>query len=381
MSRLTGSEVAKLMEAYSEVYASNQEVDNAEQIEEQGGQRGSGSRASQTNQSVSLAPIGNAVRSAASAVGGAAQRVGSSISQSVSAANKVPTSSRPTNVRGGGTRPAAPATPAAAPTQSRFAGARDAAFQRARAIQGSPVVGPRQPAAAPAAPAAAPAARPAAAPAAAPAARPAAPVMSPKVAPATTTAATPARPSLAQQAAELRAMRQRSQERQGVVNAHYEAEGEKIEEIAGALVKGALAAGGLWAAGKGMEAMKKKVDAKIDRARKTSPIGGDRRVPQMNSYEPDNFDYILEYLVSEGYADTNEAALVIMANMSEEWRKSIVEADSIEAMRARAAKRRQQRYGKQGGGGRDDYRPYTKDDYENPKPGYGSGAASQAKEA
>jgi len=39
----------------------------------------------------------------------------------------------------------------------------------------------------------------------------------------------------------------------------------------------------------------------------------------------DLFDYILEYLVAEGYADTNEDALVIMANMSEEWRESIVE--------------------------------------------------------
>ena len=37
------------------------------------------------------------------------------------------------------------------------------------------------------------------------------------------------------------------------------------------------------------------------------------------------FDAILEHLVSEGYADTNESALVIMANMSEEWRQSIVE--------------------------------------------------------
>lgn len=40
--------------------------------------------------------------------------------------------------------------------------------------------------------------------------------------------------------------------------------------------------------------------------------------------EVDVFDYILEYLVAEGYADTNEGALVIMANMSEEWRQSII---------------------------------------------------------
>ena len=41
--------------------------------------------------------------------------------------------------------------------------------------------------------------------------------------------------------------------------------------------------------------------------------------------EFDNFDVILEYLVAEGYADTNQAALAIMANMSEEWKQSIVE--------------------------------------------------------
>jgi hypothetical protein len=48
-----------------------------------------------------------------------------------------------------------------------------------------------------------------------------------------------------------------------------------------------------------------------------------------NSYEPDNFDIILEYLVAEGYADTNENALVIMANMSEEWKETILEAEVL----------------------------------------------------
>ena len=41
--------------------------------------------------------------------------------------------------------------------------------------------------------------------------------------------------------------------------------------------------------------------------------------------ETDLFDVILEYLVAEGYADTNKSALVIMANMSEDWKKSILE--------------------------------------------------------
>ena len=43
------------------------------------------------------------------------------------------------------------------------------------------------------------------------------------------------------------------------------------------------------------------------------------------SYEYDRFDTILEYLISEGYADTNENALAIMANMSNAWLETIEE--------------------------------------------------------
>ena len=64
----------------------------------------------------------------------------------------------------------------------------------------------------------------------------------------------------------------------------YEPKGEDIQEIP-LVVAAPLVAGGLYAAGKGMESLKKKADSAIDKARKTSPIGGDRRVPQSNSYE------------------------------------------------------------------------------------------------
>jgi hypothetical protein len=50
-----------------------------------------------------------------------------------------------------------------------------------------------------------------------------------------------------------------------------------------------------------------------------------QNVPLNNSF--DLFDTILEHLVAEGFADTNEAALAIMANMSEEWKQSIVEGE------------------------------------------------------
>ena len=40
----------------------------------------------------------------------------------------------------------------------------------------------------------------------------------------------------------------------------------------------------------------------------------------------DIFNYMVEYLMTEGYADTNENALVIMTNMSEGWKDNILEA-------------------------------------------------------
>jgi hypothetical protein len=41
--------------------------------------------------------------------------------------------------------------------------------------------------------------------------------------------------------------------------------------------------------------------------------------------EFDFYDIILSHLLDEGYADTEDSALVIMANMSEDWRESICE--------------------------------------------------------
>ena len=50
-----------------------------------------------------------------------------------------------------------------------------------------------------------------------------------------------------------------------------------------------------------------------------------RRGNQLNN-SFDLYDIILSHLLDEGYAETPEAAEVIMVNMSEEWRESIVEA-------------------------------------------------------
>jgi hypothetical protein len=52
------------------------------------------------------------------------------------------------------------------------------------------------------------------------------------------------------------------------------------------------------------------------------PMGG-ARGRLMSSFDP--FDVIKGHLIDEGYADTEESALVIMANMSEEWREEILD--------------------------------------------------------
>jgi hypothetical protein len=44
----------------------------------------------------------------------------------------------------------------------------------------------------------------------------------------------------------------------------------------------------------------------------------------------DVFDVVLGHLLDEGYAETKENAIAMMANMSEEWRQSILEAHGIE---------------------------------------------------
>jgi len=60
------------------------------------------------------------------------------------------------------------------------------------------------------------------------------------------------------------------------------------------------------------------------------------RTVQTQSKPPvkeDTFDAIKGHLIDEGFADTEQAALAIMANMSETWKSSIVES-----IAARAAK-------------------------------------------
>jgi hypothetical protein len=262
MSRITGSDAKGLMEAYSSVYAPQELTEEQvwEEVEtwvnsllEEGydlseytweemyesyiEEQGRGTRTG-SNPNISQNPIAQAIR-------------GDGPARPLSAADRSRRNARPSSSptfqnTGGFGRYAPPSAQVKTPTPAATAR-------------------PATPAARPAAPA--PAARPAARPAAtsAPAVRPAAAAApAPKVVPtssstSTSTAPVAKKPSLASQAAELRAMRAASRQRQGLTQ----------------------------------------------------------------GFDP--FDTIKGHLLDERYADTEEAALKIMANMSEEWKQSIIE--------------------------------------------------------
>jgi uncharacterized radical SAM superfamily Fe-S cluster-containing enzyme len=60
-------------------------------------------------------------------------------------------------------------------------------------------------------------------------------------------------------------------------------------------------------------------------AKRKSQKNVDKFYEKEDQYESyDYYDIILSHLLDEGYADTEQAAQVIMMNMSEEWRDSII---------------------------------------------------------
>ncbi len=79
---------------------------------------------------------------------------------------------------------------------------------------------------------------------------------------------------------------------------------------------------------KAMDYARSEGEAAGEDRQKMGRIGDALRNPRLRE-GADLFDTILEHLVAEGYADTNEAALVIMANMSEEWRQSILMNEGV----------------------------------------------------
>jgi hypothetical protein len=149
--------------------------------------------------------------------------------------------------------------------------------------------------AAPAAPAARPAATPAARPAATPAARPAA-TTTPK--PAATSAAKPAAPA-APAAKPMSAMDQWAKANPKLAQA------QKIRQQGGSR-------------------------AEVNKALYNKGTAAAEKTPTVVKAGVDIFDLVKGYLLDEGYADSEDAAMVIMVNMSEEWKESILESYGVE---------------------------------------------------
>ena len=55
---------------------------------------------------------------------------------------------------------------------------------------------------------------------------------------------------------------------------------------------------------------------------------------QLNKEQVDLYDIILSHLLDEGYAETPEAAEVMIANMSEDWKQDIMEKEDSEYEKA-----------------------------------------------
>jgi len=302
MSRITGFDAANLIEAYNAVYAPQEEVElTEEQIQEDfenwvnslveeghdlseytweemyeeylnevirptTGQQ----TAPRPTTSPRPTPAATGYNPAGGGMGGARGSRGPVVSQ-----RPAPSRFGTTTPRGSSVTSTGVSGLSAADRAAYSAGGGNAAAQRGmgqttsqviaqgranlnRMDQGRPA--PARPVAtAPARPAATAPARPAATAPAAPRPTPAATAPSAPAAP---------RPSLAQQTAELRKMRQASQQRQ-------------IAQ------------------------------------------GGTPATPLVQSFDP--FDIVMGYLIDEGYAESEEAAAVIMVNMSEEWRQEILE--------------------------------------------------------
>ena len=82
-----------------------------------------------------------------------------------------------------------------------------------------------------------------------------------------------------------------------------------------------------------MKDMKSSLPAPKSPAPSTAKTGFDLAKKGVNlAASVDIFDLVKGHLLDEGYADSEEGAMVIMTNMSEQWRKSILEAHGVEIL-------------------------------------------------
>jgi hypothetical protein len=88
---------------------------------------------------------------------------------------------------------------------------------------------------------------------------------------------------------------------------------------------------------------KAKSEITADRMRNKNPrfIGKGGKMTKTQREQTDIYDIILSHLLDEGYAETQEAAEVIMVNMSEEWREEIMEGMTMKDFKKNRNKLRQ----------------------------------------
>jgi hypothetical protein len=111
-----------------------------------------------------------------------------------------------------------------------------------------------------------------------------------------------------------------------------EQKAEKLEKLANAALDSTRGASKRSSRPMGSEEPKEKSKAPKANRRLSSTVKDDRLsskadeiLRMMRSEESDLYDIILSHLLDEGYAETPEAAEVILENMSEEWVEGIVE--------------------------------------------------------
>jgi hypothetical protein len=95
---------------------------------------------------------------------------------------------------------------------------------------------------------------------------------------------------------------------------------------------------------------KKKAEMMARRAKMEAPSSGPGRSRHMaradrldrvaksmkeEAEDVDTYDLVLEYLLDKGFADTEDSALQIMSNMSEEWRENILDEEDEKLLAAR----------------------------------------------
>jgi hypothetical protein len=301
MSRLTGNDAKSLMEAYSAVYAPQEEIfknqveevaEDIEQIDEIavnfGGQAALAAKQKELAQQRQSSARIDALRQ---------QRFGSGGSPSAGQGAK--TRAELT----GSAKPAAPAAKPAAPAVA------------------TPATTPAAPAAKPAAPAVA---TPATTPAA-PAAKPAAPAAKPAAPAVATPATTPAAPK--------RTFNPLMQKTFGYQKG--DSPGEQAARTASGIVKpedirrrAAIAsAGTATAPSTAPEVKQTAAIAATTTPKPVQPVGGKTRAQVLGqSFEYDAYDLVLEYLFSEGHVETVDEALYVMMEMDPETIQGICEA-------------------------------------------------------